>query len=199
MKRILYILALTFCFVGTRAQDFNKDMGTAKTSYSLGKLEETHFALLQAMQEIDIIVGKEILKLLPLKMDTLTSNAKNDNVSSAVGFIGTTIHRVYGMSERKADLNIISNSPMIAMLNGFLNSPVLGGMMTDGKTKAVRVQGYKGRLEKIDGSVEGKSGYELQIPLGNTLITFRINDCTDTQILDMANTIPMQQIAKLIQ
>jgi len=39
----------------------------------------------------------------------------------------------------------------------------------------------------------------LQIPLGSALITFKVNDCTDAQIQNMANNIPLQQIAKLIQ
>ena len=44
-----------------------------------------------------------------------------------------------------------------------------------------------------------KNSYELQIPLGSALITFKVDDCTDTQILNFADTIPLQQIAKLIQ
>jgi hypothetical protein len=151
------------------------------------------------MQEIDLIVGKEVLLLLPPKMDTMTSNLKEDNVASNVGFIGATIHRSYGTETRKADLSIISNSPLVAMMNSFLNSPMLGGMMNDGKTKTVKVQGYKARLEKQPGSADDKNDYELQIPLGSALITFKVDDCTDTQMLELANTIPLQQISKLIQ
>jgi len=76
---------------------------------------------------------------------------------------------------------------------------MLGGMMSDGKTKTVKVQGYKARLEKSEGSTAGTNDYELQIPLGSALITFKVDDCTDTQILAMAETIPLQQVAKLIQ
>jgi hypothetical protein len=181
------------------AQDFAKDMATAKSSYDAGKLEETHFALLQAMQEVDIIIGKEVLKLLPPKMDTMSVNTKDDNVTANAGFIGCTIHRSYGKMDKKADLSIISNSPMVQMLNSFLNTPLLGGMMQDQNTKIVKVQGYKARLEKKPGSADDKNDYELQVPLGSSLITFAVDDCTDTQILAMANTMPLQQIAKLIQ
>jgi hypothetical protein len=181
------------------AQDFAKDMATAKTAYDAGKLEETHFALQQAMQEIDLIVGKEVLKLLPPKMDSLPINTKDDNVSANAGFVGTTIHRSYGKFAKKADLSIISNSPMVSMLNTFLNSPMLGGMMGDANTKTVKVHGYKARLERKPGSAEDKNDYELQVPLGSSLITFAVDDCTDTEIMAMANTIPLPQIAKLIQ
>jgi len=199
MKKLITIVVLMAGGLSGWSQDFAKAMTTAKSAYNEGKLEDTHFALQQAMQEIDLIIGKEVLLLLPPKMDTMTTNPKDDNVSSNIGFIRATIHRIYGKGTRKADLTIISNSPMVAMMNTFLNTPMLGGMMNDGKTKTVKVQGYKGRLEKQVGSTDDKTDYELQIPLGSALITFKVNECSDTQILDMANTMPLQQIAKLIQ
>jgi len=199
MKRIYIIFFAAFFSINVVGQDFTKDMTTAKSAYDAGKLEETHFALQQAMQEIDLIVGKEVLKLLPPKMDTLSINTRDDNVSANTGFIGTTIHRSYGTVAKKADLTIISNSPMVSMLNTVLNTPMLGGMAGDANTKTVKVHGYKARLEKKPGSAEDKNDYELQIPLGSALITFAVDDCTDTQILAMANTIPLPQIAKLIQ
>ena len=199
MKRIIIILFTVFSAMNVLAQDFAKDMATAKTAYDAGKLEETHFALQQAMQEIDLIVGKEVLKLLPPKMDSLPINTKDDNVSANAGFVGTTIHRSYGKFSKKADLSIISNSPMVSMLNTFLNSPMLGGMAGDANTKTVKVHGYKARLERKPGSTEDKNDYELQVPLGSSLITFAVDDCTDTEIMAMANTIPLPAIAKLIQ
>lgn len=195
---ITLIAALTFtgsCF----AQDFAKAMATAKTSYSAGKLEDAHFALQQAMQEVDLTVGKEVLTLLPAKMDDMAVNAKDDNVASNVGFVGATIHRVYEKGTRKADITIINNSPLIAMTNTLLNTPLLGGMMSDGRSKTVKVQGYKARLEKQPGSTSDKNSYELQIPLGSSLFTFKVDDCTDSQILQFADTIPLQKVAKLVE
>lgn len=131
-------------------------------------------------------------------MDVMETNTKDDNVASNVGFVGATIHRAYEKGTRKADISIISNSPLIAMTNTMLNTPLLG-MMSDGKNKNVKVQGYKARLEKQPGSTSDKNNYELQIPLGSALFTFRVDDCTDSQILQFADTIPLQKIAKLIE
>lgn len=199
MRKIIVVLAFTFSAGSLAAQDFKKDMATAKTAYAANKLEETHFALMQAMQEIDLIVGKEVLQLLPAKMDSLPANPKEDKVVSNAGFIGATIHRSYGKFAKKADLSIISNSPMVSMLNTFLNSALLSGMGNDGNTKTIKIQGYKARLEKRTGSTEDKNDYELQVPLGSALITFKVDDCTDDEIQAMANTLPLPQIAKLIQ
>lgn len=199
MKRMIIAIAAVFMVGIAGAQDFSKDMATAKTAYAANKLEDTHFALLQAMQEIDLIVGKEVLKLLPLKMDSLATNTKEDRVTTNAGFIGATIHRSYGKATRKADLSIISNSPMVAMLNTFLNTPLLSGMGNDGNTKTIKVQGYKARMERRPGSTEEKHDYEVQIPLGSALITFTVDDGSDTEVQAFANTIPLPEIAKLIQ
>jgi len=198
MKNFMLLIALAASANVCRAQDFSKAMATAKASYSAGKLEDAHFALQQAMQEVDLTVGREVLKLLPSKLGTMTIVSKDDNVSSNVGFVGATIHRAYGQGAQNADISIIDNSPLIAMTNSLLNMPMMG-MMTGGKDKNVKVQGYKARLEKQAGSTPDKSSYELQIPLGNALFTFKVNDCTDDQILALADTVPLQEIAKLIE
>ena len=199
MKVFITLIAVIAFTSTCVAQDFTKAMATAKAAYSAGKLEDAHFALQQAMQEVDLIIGKEVLKLLPPKMDVMEINAKDDNVASNVGYVGSTIHRVYAKAGRKADISIISNSPLVAMMNTMLNTPLLGGMMRDNKTKIVKVQGYKARLEKQPGSTNDKNDYELQIPLGSALFTFKVDDCTDSQILEFAETIPLQKIAKLIE
>ena len=197
MKKI-FIVVLIFIAARGTAQNFTADITNAKQSYQAGKLEDAHFALQQAMQEIDMIIGKEVLKQLPDKMDAFAVNSKDDNVTSTVGFVGTTIHRSYGPAD-DVDLSIISNSPLVATLNAFLNTPLLGGMMSkNGDNKIIKVQGYKGQLTRETNS-NGQTNYTIQLPLGSSLITFTGKNTTDTQILAWANTLPLQQIAKLIQ
>ncbi len=194
-----YLIILSFVLIASTAfsQNFTTDITTAKTAYASGKLEDAHFALQQAMQEIDIIIGKEVLAALPATMDKFTANTKDDNVMSNVGFMGSTIHRTWGQNN-DVDLSIIGNSPLITTLNAFLNTPILGGMMSNGNNKIIKVQGYKGQLTKNDNG-NGQTDYTMQIPLGSSLITFTAKNTTDTQITTWANTLPLQQIAKLIQ
>ena len=193
MFSLLFILASA-----SFAQDFKADIATAKTAYAGGKLADAHFALEQAMQEIDMIVGKEVLKLLPVKIDTLNSNPKEDHVMANSGYIGATIHRSYGL-HGGTDIEIISNSPMLAGLNAFLNMPILGGMMRDENTKVVKVQGYKSRLEKQGDNENGKPNYSLQIPFSSALLTLTVKGKSESEVLSLANSIPVEQIAKLIQ
>lgn len=179
------------------SQNFTTDITTAKTAYSSGKLEDAHFALQQALQEIDIIIGKQVIALLPATMDKFSANTKDDNVMSNVGFMGSTIHRSWGPND-SVDLSIIGNSPLITTLNAFLNTPMLGGMMSNGNNKIIKVEGYKGQLTKDDAG-NGQTNYTIQIPLGSSLITFTAKNTTDTQITTWANTLPLQQIAKLLK
>jgi hypothetical protein len=196
MKNLI-IVALTIIASGSYAQNFTADINSAKSSYSAGKLEDAHFSLLQAMQEVDLIIGNEVMKQLPVKMDTYASNPGDDNVTANVGFVGTTIHRSYG-PEKNIELSIIGNSPLISTLNAFLSTPLLGGMMSNGNNKIIKVQGYKGQLTK-NAAANGQTNYTIQVPVGSSLVTFTAKNTTDSQILTWANTLPLQQIAKLIQ
>lgn len=198
MKK-LTIFSIALCLGSfVFGQDFKADIASAKSAYNAGKLGDAHFAAEQAMQEIDMIIGKEVLKLLPQKIDSLNMNEKDDHVSANVGFVGATIHRSYGMNNN-ASVEIISNSPLISTLTAFLNTPILGGMMRDENTKVVKIQGYKARLEKQGENENGKPNYNLQIPFNSALLTITVNGTTESDILKLANSIPLQDIAKLIQ
>ncbi|MFT3681723.1 MAG: hypothetical protein QM791_15740 [Ferruginibacter sp.] len=199
MKSFIIIVCLCLPAVTLTAQgDFKSQMTTAKKSYAAGKLEDAHFALQQAMQELDIIIGKEVLKLMPLKLDSLASNPKEDRVAANVGFVGATIHRSYG-KQGKAQVEIINNSPLISTVNAFLNSSFLGGMVRDENTKVVKVQGYKARLEKQGENANGKLNYSLQVPFNSALMTFTLNGFDENEALSIANSFPLADIAKLIQ
>lgn len=197
MKKYTFLILILFFTVAVQAQDFSKDIADAKTAYSAGKLADAHFSLEQAIQEIDMIVGKEVLKLLPEKMNDQNANSKDDQVTANVGFVGATIHRDYGTTGSQVE--IISNSPLIASLNAFLNMPFVGGMMRNSTTKVVKVQGYKSRLEKESDNENGKPNYQLQIPFKNALVTITANGMDENSVVSFANTVPLDKIAALIQ
>lgn len=197
MKKYSILILITFFSVAVQAQDFSKDIADAKTAYSSGKLADAHFSLEQAVQEIDMIVGKEILKLLPDKMNDTSSISSGDEVAANVGFVGATVHRSYGNAGSQVE--IISNSPLITSINAFLNMPFVGGMMRNSNTKVVKIQGYKSRLEKQGDNVNGKQNYQLQIPFKNALVTITANAMDENSVLSFANTIPLDKIAALIQ
>lgn len=197
MKKSIILLAIVASLT-VHAQDFDKNLASAKSAYASGNLEDARFAMQQMMTDIDIIVGKEIIKILPTKMDAMASNAKEDNVTANTGLTGVLIHRTYGTAEKTATLDIMGNSPLIASVNAILSIPFIGNS-GDGTQKVVKVQGYKGVLQKSTETDTNKTNFTLQVPVNSSLMTFIVNDSNEADVLRLANTIPLTQIAKLVQ
>lgn len=199
MKRILLLFACVLSF-GVRAQDFDKNLATARSSYSSGDLENARFATEQLLRDLDIAIGKEILKLLPTQLSTLKANEKDDNLTGGSGYAGGLfVHRSFGATPKTASIDIINNSPIINSIQTILTMPVLGGMMRDENQKQVKVQGYKSLLNRTVDSESGKTHYELQIPMNNTLLTLKMDDTTEAEITQAANTLALAKIAQMAQ
>lgn len=191
MKRI-YIVLFAIVFAGTAtAQDFQKNISSARTAYAAGNLQDSRFAMEQMLRDLDIEIGKEILKLLPSKIGTRNANTASDNVNGTTGFTGLFVERQYGTDPNNASIEVINNSPLITSIGLILAAP----MMHDQNQKVIKVQGYKALLTKNQNSETGKTGYELQIPMNNTLITLKITETSETEITTAANTIPLANIA----
>lgn len=191
-------------FVATGSPEaFRKLAGDARTTFDAGKLDDSRFALQQMLTELDMIIGKEILKVLPATMQEKAAVTKEDNVSGASGFLGVVIHREYGKEQnsnssdenRNIAVEIISNSPMIASINALLSLPLIGNT---GDNKVIKINGYKALMTKSEGS-NNEVNYELQLPLGSSLITIKAPGHTQEQVAQMANSLPVQEIAKMLQ
>ncbi len=197
MKKYITLALLSFSIV-TMGQDFDKNLSSAKSAYASGKLEDARYAMEQMLRELDAAIGKEILKMLPTKMGTLNTNAVDDNVTGGGGIAGLFVHRTYGAQPKMIQVEIINNSPMMAGLNAILSMPMLG-LGGDPNQKQVKVQGYKSILRKNLNSETNKADYELQVPFNNTLLTLKVDDTNEGEILNFANLIPLPKIAQMAQ
>lgn len=195
MKKILLPLMLFIAYSYCHAQEFNKSLTAARTAYSSGKLEDTRFAMQQMLNELDMITGKEILKLLPPKILDLQANTAKDNVSGTSGFIGVVIHRDYGPADKNIDLEIISNSPLIGSINTILSLPFIGA---SAEYKIIKINGYKALIQNSAGK-NGNTDFELQLPLHSTLITLKAPGYTQEQVINIGNALPVAEIAKMVQ
>jgi len=198
MKKILSFLilvsvpALVFC------QDFSKDISTARSAYATGNLEDARFAMQQMLNDLDMEIGKEVLKMLPSEMGALAFNTGNDNVTANTGLLGVLIHRDYGTGEKICNLDLMSNSPLVGSINAILSVPFIGNS-GDGTQKVVKIDGYKGMLQKSVNEESKRTDYTLQIPIGSTLLTLTAPDTSEDEVIRMANTIPLSDITKLVQ
>lgn len=195
MKIIRIAIAIILVSQFVLAQEFDKNISTAKSAYASGNLQDSRFAMEQMLRDLDMAIGREILKMLPTKVGTLNVNDKEDDVTGSGG-VGLYVNRHYGVDPKRASIEIINNSPLITSLNAVLSMPVIGGMMRDENQKIIRVQGYKSILNKQVNTDTGKTNYELQIPMNNTLLTLRMDDSTESEMTAAANAI---QLAKIVQ
>jgi len=199
MKKIFFLFIVLVAF-NASAQDFDKNVATAKSSYSSGDLENARFAMEQMLRDLDLAIGKEILKMLPGQISTLKANEKEDNLTGGAGYAGGLyVHRSYGATPKAGQVEVINNSPLINSLQTILTTPVLGGMMRDENQKQIKVQGYKSLLTKTVNSETAKTNYELQIPMNNTLVTVRMDDSNEQEITAAANAIPLAKIVAIAQ
>jgi hypothetical protein len=197
---ILSILTLGLCTV-VMAQDFTASMSGAKTAYASGNLEDARFNLESALREVDVAIGKEVMKVLPTTLGTLAYNPKDDNVTGmSSSFAGLYVHRTYGTVEgKKATLDIVSDSPMMAGINAILSMPMV--MNTgDGSQKVIKVQGYKTLLSKQSDENGQVTGYDVQTPFGNSMLTLHYDgNISEAEIVKLANAVPLEKIISIAQ
>lgn len=198
MKILAIFTILTYVYTGVYSQDFNASLTSAKSAYGLGNLDETRFALEQALHELDQEIGREILKLLPQNVMGASYNETDDNVvGTNLGFAGLFVDRVYQQESKQVRFQVIGDSPLLAGLNAMMALP---NFVTSGgsEQKRIRVDGYKSLLQK-NSSEDGNESYSIQIPANNTLISIDCIGYSENDAVAIANQIPVSQIFKLSQ
>jgi hypothetical protein len=71
-------------------------------------------------------------------------------------------------------------------------------MGASGDNKIIKISGYKALVEKVSGSNE-RVDYQVQLPLNSSLITLRAPGASQDDLVKMANTLPVSDIAKMLQ
>ncbi len=194
----LSIISLTLCLVaGTLyPQNFESKLSEAQSAYKSGKLDDARMALQEALNEINITIGKEILALLPETMKDLSFDAAQDGVNgTGLGYAGLYVSRTYGQTENKksASIVIITDSPLLAGINSILSLPAIMTSGADSDQKRIKVGTYKALLQ-INEAEDGTINYDVQVPFGNSLLTFHCDGYSETDVTAMANTIPVAKI-----
>lgn len=195
MKKSICYIVLSCIITSLSAQDFKKNISQAQTHYSTGKLQDAHFALQQMMQDLDITIGKEVVKLFPLRLDTLSAIPKQQEVVGSSQFTGVTIEKNYGSTAKQATLSVVINSPLLISLNAYITSPLIAGFGADPNTRIVKVGSYKARLTKEP----EEDQYKLEIPMTNALLTLTVSKTHEAEVLAWAGNLPLEKMASLIQ
>ncbi|MGB4206240.1 MAG: hypothetical protein WBJ84_11570 [Bacteroidales bacterium] len=196
---ILTFVIACFVIVGVKAQDAGSKFDEARNAYKSGDLHNSRFALQQALNEIDHAIGQEVIKILPKTMGEMVATDSDTEMSTTnLGFAGLSVSRSYkGENETSASIQIIGDSPLLASINAILSIPFFAG--GDPNQKRIKLGSYKGLLQKNVSDTELIS-WDIQVPFQSSLLTFNCVGISDEKaVMEMANTIPIEKIAKLVQ
>lgn len=192
----LIIIAACFLFSPVKAQDPNAKLSEAESAYAAKNLDNTRFALQDALIEINKAIAKQILDVLPKNLGGLDANVQEDNVNGASGFAGIFVDRSYGKEPKTIKVTIMGDSPLLTSINAILSMPAMFGS-SDPNQKRVKVGGYKSLLQKESGNSD-VSKYTVQVPINQTLISISFTGYADeNEVVTLAGTLLLDQIAQL--
>ncbi len=178
------------------AQNFDSKIAEAQSAYKSGNLDDARVALQDALNEVNMTIGKEVLELLPENMKDLSCDKTRDDVNgTGVGYAGLYVSRTFGQSDggKSASIVIITDSPLLATINTFLSMPAIMTSGSDSDQKRIKVGTYKAMLQ-INESEDGTKDYDVQVPFSNSLLTFHCEGYGENDVVSMANTIPVSKI-----
>lgn len=172
------------------AQDY-----LAKQDYKQAQL-----SLQDAINEINALLAKQVADALPAEINGLRAEGESEVNSAGMGMIGgglqiTKRYRNETKDGNDAEVQILANSPMIATMNMYLTNP---SMMGQG-AKTVRVGTIRAVLktemqDSDSGSAKIRST-EIQIPMGQTLITIHANGfATEQDELAFATKLELEKV-----
>lgn len=138
-------------------------------------------SLQDAVNEINMLMAQEVAKTLPDEINGLKADGESEINGGGWGMIGggmqiTKRYRNDAREGNDAEVQIIANSPLLSTMNMYLTNPSIMGS----EYKSVRVGTVRAIL-KTEMEESGDDGTtkirttEIQIPLGQTLVTLRAN------------------------
>ena len=196
---IFWILIMSMTLVlPAHSQDVSVNLNKAKEAYGSGNLHDSRFALQQALADVDQELGKEILAMLPANLGSLPYIKEEDNVTgNAAGITGMYVNRSYRDPERSINLELIDDSPMLAVVNRLLSLPVFIGA-GDPNQKRVKIQGYKALLQKETDDSTGVVNFNIQVPFNQSMFTFRsVGFDSENEIIGLAESLPLEAIVRM--
>jgi hypothetical protein len=178
------------------AQDAATHLGNASGSYNSGDLEDARFELRQALNEVNRAIGEEILAILPENIGDMDRIPESDNVYGAdMGFAGLSVSRDYQSEARNGSFSIVSDSPLLASISSLMSMSMF--MAADPNQKRIKIDGYKALMSR-DERDDGTYSYSLQMPFGNSLMTFECDSIAGEQeFVGMAESIPVGEIVEI--
>jgi hypothetical protein len=184
----------------TTPPDVNASLADAEAAFKKNQYGEARFSVQQAMLGVEMMIGKEILKGLPDKVDVLVKDTLSDKVASTSwGWVGLTIERDYiegGRDNTKdgrkeLDFMLANNSAWLSAVNMYLSGGYAQSSGEQQNWKQTRLKGNKAVIE-----YDQSSGYKITVPLGQAslLILGGRNFATEQDFMKACETFDLDKI-----
>jgi len=202
IKPMLTAVFVLLVFTTINAQNIQASLDAAQSSYAANQSLEARENLQQALIDLNNLIGKEILDLMPSSVGDLPINTPEDNIVGGTGFAGLLVNRMYGTQESKhVDITLANESPMLAVVNTFLSNSMLSGLMgSQTGQKKVTIAGYKGMMERNEGDGDYPTVYTVNVPIGDSLFTLESTGFdNDGDVISMAQQMNIDKIASMLK
>lgn len=191
IKLTLICLFLCAGFKGFSQEQVDVFIKEAQGFLAQKNYKQAQMSLQDAVNELNTIIAKQLAEALPKEIGGLKSvdGEESVNAGGAMGMMGvgmqiTKTYRNETKKENEAELMIMANAPMLASLNMFLTNP---SMLGQGQ-KSVRI-GTRRAIMKTEnenyyddkGASKQIQVNEIQLPLSQTLITFKLKGFASEQ------------------
>jgi len=200
MKKIIFFLFIALIGHGaagqSQAETFIKE---AQDFLAKKEYKQAQLSLQDAINDINMMFAKQVAELLPAEINGLKAEGEGEVSAAGMAMMGggmqiTKKYRNETKPENDAEVQIIANSPMIATMSMYLTNPAMLGA----EYKSVRVGTTRAiaKTDTQDGDDDTKiRSTEIQIPLGQTMITIQANGfATEQDELAFANKLDIEKI-----
>ena len=203
MKKIaLFLLAASIGFRAAGQSQAETFINEALDYLEKKEYKQAQLSLQDAINDINGLLAQQVAESLPAEINGLKAEGEAEVNSGGMGMIGggmqvTKRYRNETLNGNDAEVQILANSPMLATMNMYLTNP---GMLGPGY-KSVRVGTnraiLKNEMQDFDdnGVTKKIRSTEIQIPLGQTLITIRANGfATEQDELAFATKLDLEKM-----
>lgn len=178
------------------APDVAAQIADAEKAYNSKNFSDARYAVQQALQAVELQLGKKILQSLPLTISSLPADTLEDKViSTSWGWSNLNIQRRYTKGDK--DFNVvIGNNPMYSgFANAYLSGMYAQQVQDKENIKQTKIKGHKALVKYDD-----NEGYTLIVPLGQSgMIVFTaVNFASEAELMSAANAVDIDSIMKLL-
>jgi hypothetical protein len=202
-KFVLFSIAALFCLHATGQNQAETFIKEAQDFLAKKEYKQAMLSLQDAINDINMMVAKQVADSLPAEINGLKAEGESEISAAGMGMMGGGMqiikrYRNETKTGNDAEVQILANSPMLTTMNMYLTNP---SMLGPGY-KSVRI-GSNRAIAKTDMQDDGSGtktrSTEIQVPLGQTLLTVRTNGfATEQDELAFATKLKLDKIKEAL-